>query len=216
MKTKSYTIKKVEESINYLNDNRLWKDISFISIEDYLWSKNNYQPRVQVKSCYTNKNILIYFKAFEEEITARYTKINDPVHKDSCVEFFVNLFPQKSDKYFNFEFNAIGTNHTGFGALGKRTKLPPEDIQLIDINSTERKPIIGKYGSDNWDLICKIPISLLEKYYELPFNYGDAKGNFYKCGDESKFEHFGVWNNINSNKPNFHVPTFFGDLIFDK
>ncbi len=55
---------------------------------------------------------------------------------------------------------------------------------------------------------------IFEKYYEQSFNPRSARGNFYKCGDETKSEHYGMWNNIDSPKPNFHLPECFGDFIF--
>ena len=42
------------------------------------------------------------------KVTIKYTHFNDPVFKDSCVEFFFNPFPEHREEYFNIEFNAIG------------------------------------------------------------------------------------------------------------
>ena len=215
MKVRKYNIHKVKEASSLLGKSNQWKETPKISIENYLWLNNNYKPRVEVKLCYSNSNLHIYFKAFEDEITARYTQINDPVHKDSCVEFFVNLFPNKTDEYFNFEMNPLGTIHVGFGAVGNRLRLTDEDIQLIEISSTLNKPIVGKYGRDYWEVYYKIPISLFDKHYKMKFIGEDAKANFYKCGDDSKYEHYGVWNNVDSPKLNFHQPEYFGDLVFD-
>lgn len=214
MPNKRYKIHKINNEPNSLVNNEFWKNIPALFIEKYLWIENNYQPKVEVKICYSNSCFYLYFKVFEDEITAKFTKINDPVHKDSCVEFFINLFPLKTKEYFNFEINSIGTIHIGFGAVGNRISLPITDIKKIQIESTLNFPIIGQYEKDYWEVYYKIPISILEKYYGIPFKSENAKGNFYKCGDETKYEHYGVWNNIQSVKPNFHLPEFFGDLSF--
>ena len=214
MKSKSYNVLKVESEKDSFTNSDFWKVIPVITIDNYLWSENSYKPRVEAKVCYNDQNMFVHFKSYEDEITAKYTKINDPVHKDSCVEFFVNLFPCKTNKYFNFEINPIGTMHVGFGAVATRSKLSIEDIRKIQIYFSIPKPITGEYGNDFWEIYYKIPISLFEKYYELNFNTENAIGNFYKCGDETKYKHYGVWNNIISEKPNFHQPKYFGDLIF--
>ena len=214
MRIKQYEIVNINEDSSSFTSDHFWESVPSLAIEKYLWVFNNYRPKVEVKVCYSDKNLFVHFRTYEKEIKVVYTDINDPVHKDSCVEFFVNLFPNKTRKYFNFELNAIGTIHVGFGAVGKRARLSAEDIETIEINSSLSDPVYGEYGSDHWDIIYKIPLSIFEKYYDEKFDGGEAKGNFYKCGDETSFEHYGVWNLIDSSKPNFHLPQFFGDLIF--
>lgn len=216
MPDRKYKILKIKEEYDLLANNDFWENIPAITIKDYLWMKNNYRPKVFAKVCYSEDYLFVYFKAYEDEITARFVKTNDPVHKDSCVEFFVNLFSGKSAEYFNFEVNAIGTMHAGFGAPGKRFALPVDEIAKIKIVSSIKAPVKGKYGSNNWQVCYKIPVSLFEKYYRINFNKENAKGNFYKCGDETKYEHYGVWNLVHSKKINFHLPKDFGDLSFNK
>ena len=41
------------------------------------------------------------------------------------------------------------------------------------------------------------------------------KGNFYKCGDDTKYPHFGCWNEVVWEEPDFHRPECFGDLILE-
>ncbi len=216
MTKKSYNILKVEDKSETFKSDDFWKNIPLLKIEDYLWLENNYKPRVEAKLCYNNKNIFVRFISFENEITARFTKINDPVHKDSCVEFFINPFPSKTINYINFEINPLGTIYVGFGNQVNRSNVSAEEIKLIEIYSTVKTPVVGEYGNTHWEVIYRIPFPLIEKYFGLRFDGSAAKGNLLKCGDEAKFEHYGVWNNINSEKPNFHLPKYFGDLIFVK
>ncbi len=214
METLDYKIIKVGNEPESITNSNFWENINPLRIQQYLWLENGYKPKTEAKVCYSERNLFVNFKVYENEVTAKYERINDPVHKDSCVEFFVNLFPTKTEKYFNFEINPLGTIHVGFGALGNRKKLTKVDIKMIEINSSLKTPIVGIYGNTYWEVYYKIPISLFEQHYELIFNAENAKGNFYKCGDESKYEHYGVWNNVDSTKPNFHLPQYFGDLVF--
>lgn len=216
MKTAHHKLVKVREDIRLLGDNKFWDRIPKIIIGNYLWMNNSYNPIVETKLCYTDSFMYVQFKVFETEVYAKFTQINDLVHKDSCVEFFINLFPLSTEQYFNFEMNAIGTIHVGFGAKGNRIKLPIEDIENIEISSKLSKPIEGLHGDEFWEVNYKIPFSLFEIYYEQKFKAENAKGNFYKCGDETKYEHYGTWNKIDSDMPNFHLPEYFGDLVFEK
>jgi len=213
MKKDYKILRNVKNSDDFTKDG-FWEEISCIAIKDYLWMKNSYRPEVYIKVCYNNDYIFVKFDVFEEEITARFNSVNDPVYKDSCVEFFINLFPSESNKYFNFEINAIGTIYVGFGAKESRTKILTEDIKDISIHSILNTPYVGKLKDKKWKIILKIPLKLFEKHYNTKFNYKNAKGNFYKCGDETKYEHYGAWNKIHSELPNFHLPDFFGDLSF--
>jgi len=216
LKTAHHKLVKVWADDTLLRNNLFWNEIPKLLIENYLWMKNTYKPKVEAKIGYSDSYIYVQFKVYEKEIHTRFTKINDPVYKDSCVEFFINLFPLNTSEYFNFEINAIGTIYVGFGTNDNRINLSVGDINNIVIDSKLSKPIKGSYGDEFWEVNYKIPFSLFEQYYGLKFKAEKAKGNFYKCGDETKFEHYGVWNNIDSVKPNFHLPEYFGDLVFEK
>ena len=216
MTNKSYKILKAEDKPETFKSDDFWKNIPLLKIEDYLWLENNYKPRVEAKLCYNNKNIFVHFISFENEITARYTKINDLVYKDSCVEFFINPFPSKTINYFNFEINPLGAMYVGFGDQNNRSNVSAEEIKMIEIYSSVNTPVVGRYENTNWKVIYKIPFFLFERYFGLKIDGSAAKGNLFKCGDETKFEHYGVWNIVNSENPNFHLPKYFGDLIFVK
>ena len=215
MKQKVYNVMKVETPIE-LNSTKLWKNIPEILIDNYIWMENNYKPKLVAKLCYSKENLLVYFRSYEKEVTARFTNINDSVHKDSCVELFVNLFPNQSKEYINFEVNSIGTMHVGFGAPGNRKNLNVEEIRNIEVISNFDNPVIGLHGSNSWEIFYKVPFSMFEKQYKTKFTGEPATANLYKCGDETKFEHYATWNLIDTEKPNFHLPEYFGNIIFEK
>ena len=39
------------------------------------------------------------------------------------------------------------------------------------------------------------------------------RANFYKCGDKTAHPHYLSWSPIHTEKPDFHRPEFFGELI---
>jgi len=104
--------------------------------------------------------------------------------------------------------------YVGFGAIGNRKILSEDEVNKIQISSTITEQIVGTYGKNNWEIFYKIPLSIFENNYKLKFNSNSAKGNLYKCGDDTKYEHYGTWNYIKSGKPNFHLPNYFGNLVF--
>src|SRR5215203_2776745 len=70
------------------------------------WTDFNYVPRVEFTIAHNNDCIFLKYYVVEVVIKAAYYQPNDPVYKDSCVEFFV-AFNNEED-YYNIEFNAIG------------------------------------------------------------------------------------------------------------
>lgn len=64
-----------------------------------------------------------------------------------------------------------------------------------------------------WELTVKIPFTLMGLD---PNNLPEKiRGNFYKCADGTDSPHYVSWSPIKTEKPNFHCPEFFGELIFE-
>lgn len=214
MKQKIYKFKHLKiQPVDFVNDS-FWSETDTIKISDYLWMKNNYCPEVWIKGAYSKDYLFLHFIVMEEKIRASFTKTGDPVFKDSCVEFFINPFPAYQEEYFNLELNPLGTIKMGYGIKRVRKYLVDEDLNDMKVFSTVKQPVKGKYGSDRWELKTAIPINIIEIFCGRSFAGTEAIGNFYKCGDDTEFRHYGVWNLIDSPKPDFHLPEFFGRIVF--
>ena len=215
MLSKIYSLKRLRTEIQDISNDDEWQGIEEIRIKDYLWMENDYRPEVVVKACYSKEYIYVKFLVYEKRVIATYLNVGDPVFKDSCVEFFINLFPKETEEYFNIELNAIGTIKMGYGIKRNRKYLTAADLTNMKVITSIKKPVTGFHGSDHWKLYCAIPIKVFENVYNRKFEGYDAIGNFYKCGDETEFKHYGMWNLINNPKPDFHLPEYFGKIIFE-
>lgn len=196
----------------------IWQELEPIFIQEYPWDENGYKPKVEVRFFYTESRLYLHFTSYEKEIRATYKNMNEPVYTDSCVEFFFNPNPDNDDRYFNFEINAIGTLLLGLGR-DRDNRLLIEDISqdIFNIKSSVDRDKAHEYQNEFWTLEFSIPYSFIEKYYgKQDFSPGKKmKGNFQKCGDETKFPHYGCWNKIDVPEPNFHRPEYFGSLILE-
>lgn len=213
---REYRIIPIHEDFSLPGDVRFWEGIEVAPVDHYLWLDNGYKPRVEARACYSPSYLYVYFRAFEPAIRVRYTRLQDPVWKDSCVEFFVDPFPEKEAGYINIETNAIGTMLIYFGpGRQKRSPIPAEDLKDFEIVPSVEAPVDGPYGADFWTLAYRVPLALFEKYYGDRVGPGrEARGNFYKCGDETAIPHYGAWNPVLTPKPDFHRPEYFGRLLF--
>jgi len=213
---KEYVIKKASEA--EVSAEGFWDEVDIISIDCYPWDKNGYRPKVEAAVVYTEAGFHVYFKAYEDSVTVKHFNMNEMVCKDSCVEFFFNPKTETDDRYLNFETNAVGTLLLGFGRDRWNrhliTDIPPE---IFKIKTLLDKDAAEHFKGPFWTVRYFIPYTFLEKCYgKLDFKSGYRfEGNFYKCGDETKFEHYGCWNPVEKDQPDFHRPDFFGTLILE-
>ena len=144
---------------------------------------------------------------------ARKSSINDPVFKDSCVEIFIE---PDGDKYYNFEFNCIGTPYGGVGR--DRTSGKPQDVDTIKsirtLSSLGSEPFEEVLKESSWTLTVEIPFKAFTSKSIDQIKGSSMRANLYKCGDELTTPHFVTWNSIDTENPDFHRPEFFGVINF--
>lgn len=180
------------------------------TIEEIPWPDYSYKPFAHVKIAYTADSLLLHFSVNEKHIRAKYRNTNDPVYRDSCVEFFISF---DTVNYYNLEFNCLGTALVGYGTTdkSKRGLLQKEVIEQIKTHAV----IKSESGvAITWQLLLNIPLNLFETSGIHTLSDVQCTGNFFKCGDDLPTPHFVAWNNIDYPTPNFHLPQFFGNLHF--
>ena len=193
----------------------LEQNTSLIKVDWLEWEEFPYQPEVGFRIAHDDSLLFLKYYVKEEHVLARRTDPNSAVHRDSCVEFFVD--PAQNGNYYNFEFNCIGTTHLAYGpGRGKRTFIPPELIkQKIKTWSTLGKESFEeKSGAFEWEMVVVIPSSIFTYDEGLSFSKLVSNANFYKCGDDTTKRHYLSWNPVKTPKPDFHRPEYFGILNF--
>lgn len=217
MERRSYTVSRKPEDPGDFTKPELWADVTPLFIDKYMWVRNGYAPKVSVRIFHTDRFIYLYYHVPEDRITIRHTAFGSDVFKDSCVEFFINPFPEASPEYVNMEFNALGVMLIGVGKDGDDTKryyFTEKEVEGFEAVSSIKNPVTGYHGSACWKLYVRVPKSFFEQLYGRQFTDKETIANFNKCGDETEVEHYGSWNEIASPTPNFHLPQYFGILIF--
>ena len=174
-----------------------------------LWGTEAYKPNVYVQLAYDDEGITVRFTVDGESNPLRNKNAHfSYVHEDSCVEWFVNFLPEKCDRYFNFEVNANGVMNVSF----RKDRYDKQDLSLQDIAFMEINTSIHE---TYWTVSYKVPFDLIRKY--IPeYRYRDGmkiRTNFYKCGDHTEYPHYGVWNAIPLENPDFHQPDYFGEVV---
>src|SRR5581483_2366669 len=68
------------------------------------WAQFSEKPSVTFTIAQINSAILLKYYVAETETLTRYKQPNEPVYRDSCVEFFIAF---DEEGYYNLEFNSI-------------------------------------------------------------------------------------------------------------
>ena len=156
----------------------------------------------------------VTLSCFQKDPEAIYWNANDPVCQDSCMEAFIDCFPELPQYgYINLEINSNGAVLCGFGTDRYNRKFLTE-LGLPHPTATITKGVID--GMDYWQADSFLPLSLLETLYERPCNWSAGhkmKGNFYKIGSKTSSPHWCSWSPLLGVKKDFHSPEYFGDLI---
>ncbi|HSA95274.1 MAG TPA: carbohydrate-binding family 9-like protein [Acidobacteriota bacterium] len=212
----SYTVVRVGDFGFGDPGERPWERIPPLAVDHYRWLENGYAPRVEARVGWSPRFLYVRFAVGEKRVRVRYMKFQDPVYKDTCVEFFVDMFPEKRLGYVNFETNAAGTLLAAFGPdRSRRTPLWPEELAGFAAEGSIRGPVTGEYGASEWTLEYRVPLALFKNLYGEEVRPGRrAAANFYKCGDETEVPHYGAWSPVETPAPDFHRPEFFGELVF--
>ena len=198
---KSYTVVRVDGAPD-------WSVIEELDIDDAPWG-DSYGIRAHAQLCYDDQALYVRMWATEQDVRATYTQ-DDPCPKcyeDSCLEFFMQ--PVSGDaRYMNWEFNpncAVG-NEIGVQKTGRVGLVAEPDTFNAASARTE----------EGWEITYQIPWDYIHMFYPgfEPTEGLQVRANFYKCGNLTAHKHYLVWNPVDSDTPNFHVPESFGILVF--
>lgn len=200
--------KEEKESIN-------WDKIESLRIEDFPWFVSGEKQGTEVKVVKCGYNLLLKVQCEDSHISSSVTEINGQVCNDSCFEFFFTPEDELGGKYFNLEINCCGCILMSYRERkGMKNYCTKEQADRIDIESTVKSSTKEVDHADNgWGLQVKIPVDLLEEMKGEKIHFDTWYGNFYRCGGAVDPQ-YGVWNHIEWDKPNYHLPEQFGKIIF--
>ena len=184
------------------------------AINTLSWKEYNYRPVVKFRIAYDDNAFYLKYYVREKYVRAVNTESNGSVWEDSCVEFFIS--PSDDGIYYNFEFNCIGTRLLGWGKSREaRNLVDPAIIEKIKTISTlGTEPFNEKKGGFLWELTVKIPFEIFVGHKIRNLEGKTLTANFYKCGDKLTEPHYLSWNKIETPRPDFHRPEYFGELQF--
>ena len=178
-----------------------------------------YAPFCSGRIARTQDALVVDFRVSGLDLRARNTEDNGRQWEDSCVEVFIKD-PVKAD-YYNFEINALGKVLACCGPTREgRVRRPESEMKKIlrfaqndTLCHPEGHAPKDLEGIQSWRVGVVIPFGLIGlDPANLPHS---IRANFYKCGDKTAHPHYLSWSPIDTPKPDFHRPDFFGELLLD-
>ncbi len=201
----------------------LWSGAHELEIIHFHPRSSDHRPRTRVRMLHDDANLYIRFEVEDRYVICTHTSFQDPVYRDSCVEFFFQ--PIKGPAYFNLEINCSGTflfyyvqdaTRTPTG-LAKFTPIALDHAKLLTVaHSMPSSVATERTEPTPWSIACAIPLDVLEHYTgPLPaLSKSIWRCNFYKCADQSSHPHWASWAPIGE-ELNFHSPDRFGTVQFE-
>lgn len=207
-----YRLKKPLSPSDKWNESE-WRKAKPVRIENHMGVLPPFVPITEVKMMYDDESIYLMFKVKDRFVRVLTTETNGPVWCDSAVEFFFAPDPNVPTDYFNLEINAGGTPLLGH----KGEKPTVEDIKKIEIGHTLPKVVDPEITEAiTWTISVRIPLDMISRYINMarPAPGVSWRANFYKIAEKNSNPHFLTWSEVISDKPNFHLPEFFGTIKF--
>ncbi len=170
-----------------------------------------YRPLTAVSVAHSGKHLFLDFFVRCNYMRAVNSDMQSNVCEDSSVAFFVS--PGSDDSYLHFAFNCIGAINAALHKAGDAELNPLDNAQLervVRYASCGTRPFCELEGLFTWNLLVAIPLDLLGVEYK-----GEAlemTANFYKCATMTSAPHYLSWSRVDTDKPDFYRPEFFGRI----
>jgi hypothetical protein len=220
-RTSSYKVSKLKVPMeaNSRWDAPQWRKIKAIDIANYMGEIPKLKPKVQAKMMYGKDAIYLIYRVRGFDIHCLTHEYNGPVWHDNAVEFFFSPDTSFPKSYFNLEINCCGIPYMGYYNSFKNESviIDTNDIKKIIIKHSLPERIESEInGPVEWTIYFEIPFDILMKYSKviLPKPRVIWRANFYQIADRGTNPHYMTWSFVDNPTPNFHLPQYFGRLVF--
>jgi hypothetical protein len=202
-----------------------WDKPAYAALEPLFVSRHmgaepEHRPRVLVRLAWHDDALHVIFRVEDRYVRAVAQHYQDPVCRDSCVEFFFTPGIDLGFSYFNLEINCGGTMLFWWHPE-RRDAVPvaPADGNAIAVAHTLPQIVEPEIAEPVvWALEYRLPFDVIRKYCpnaSRPAPGRKWKANFYKCADATSRPHWLTWSSVDHPTPRFHLPQYFGTLTFD-
>lgn len=191
-----------------------FESAEYIQLKSFHWeSPTPYRPDTYFKIGVVGGDVTAVLKCYESSPRAVFENRDDPIYKDSCLEFFVAPISFK-EEYVNIECNSNGAFLCEFGK-GKYDRRLVSDLTALSPTVT---PFFDKDEKGSfWGVEITLAKDFIADLYSVnksDIDFDVVRVNFYKCGDDCEIPHYLAYSPVTTLPPGFHNPECFA--IFKK
>ena len=205
---------KVYNALRFYNSFEEFEKDCFHRLTNFHWESDPpYRPNTYFKMGVVGDDLVATLKCYEENPRAVFENRDDPVYRDSCLEFFVAPIEGR-EEYLNIEMNSKGVFLCEFGK-GKYDRVFLKSF-------THAAPVVEAFNGEDingsfWGVKATLTIDFLSDVYKIEkenIDFTTVRANFYKCGDDCEIQHYLAFSPVTTLPPGFHNPECFA--IFKK
>ena len=165
---------------------------------------------VMFRMAVSRTQLYVYWHMVSDGLKATHNKDLEPVAQDNCMEIFLQV--PGNDEYWNFEVNALGAlNASHRVERSNPTRLTHEQLKSVGrTGSHVNSEPFTTHNDTVWWVALAIPLNLIGLDGDNLPEY--IKGNLYACAGGIERPYYISCFPINTPKPDFHRPEFFGKI----
>jgi hypothetical protein len=197
-------------------DDAAWSQAAPAVTLQFLWEEQTgAKQRTLVRLAWDERALYVAYDAEDADITAQYTKRDDPTFRDDALEIFVNPDPRQETVYYGFEVNARGVLYDYLN-YNSRTLFKRFDATGVEIATALRGTLNAREDRDEgWTLELAIPWANFEELSRRPPVAGAIwKANLNRWDGVEPERRMSIWSDPLEAMPWPHVPARFGELVF--
>lgn len=187
-----------------------WQAVPVGKIERYFWNTEK-EYDVSFRMCFAkDRGIYLRMACDETELRTETSARDEAVYEDSCMEMFLCTLEGRKE-YVNFEISASGAYLCEFGPQREGRAYIKDLTGIAPEVKTQRH-------EKGWSAELFVPCELISALYGATFTASACtlRGNFCKCGDKTRYIHYGSFAEMKELPPGFHNPERFAEIIIEE
>ncbi|MEQ8788928.1 MAG: carbohydrate-binding family 9-like protein [Pirellulaceae bacterium] len=194
-----------------------WRATPEVGPFTFAWYKSGPKEPTQARLLWDDEHLYAAFFCHDAHVSAKFTRRDEPVYRDDCVEVFCAPNPLRGEAYFNFEMNARAMLLDQHHPRGRFSGLDQEwNSRGVRIATH----VMGTLNDDDdedlgWTLEVAIPWENFAGVARRlpPLAHDRWRLNLNRCGGDTNPQ-YSQWSPSMTTKPDFHRLESFGEIVF--
>ncbi len=194
-----------------------WKASPVLELSFPWDTQTGAKQKTRVRLLWDDANLYIAYECEDSDISAQFSRRDDPTYRDDAVEAFVNPQPAQLDTYVGFEMNARAVMYD-YVYFQTKQLFKRWDIQGFQLATKIDGTLNARGDQDRgWSLEVAIPFAELE-----PLANGAPKPgerwtiNFNRWDGTEPHRRLSMWSDSGLERPHPHAAKRFGGIRFVK